>query len=284
MASFSWDIWVAQEVFELCDLLHASGKRRLTGMFRAYFDESGTHDKKRGVFTLAGYVASAAHWRSFTREWRSTLRQAGFSRFHMVDFENRVEDFAGLTKSRAEALITHLSSIINRRVAFGVSFSVLVEDYNLVIVPPDAPKKWAFQSPYLLCLRGCLELISEKRNQLAMRPGERIACVFDRNFEMQGKVMQYYKHLKEHAPWASVFGGIAFDIDDEYLALDAADILAYETNKTLRNKVRSTIDRPERRLTSVLHSSGRVEIRYHVEGALTDLLSRLAEQTQGAIA
>ncbi|MBI1818181.1 MAG: hypothetical protein HYR72_24640 [Deltaproteobacteria bacterium] len=116
-------------------------------MFVAYFDESGTHDAKSGVFTLACYVSSAARWEKFTADWNAALRAEGITEFHMADFENRVKQFAGWDDTKADRLIARLAQIINFRVALGISLSVFVEDYCNLMVPDDAPRNGTFGSP-----------------------------------------------------------------------------------------------------------------------------------------
>jgi hypothetical protein len=252
-------------------------------MLRGYFDESGAHHKNEGIFTLAGYVASAKQWRLFTRDWQRLLAESGFNslpstespgRFHMHDF---IHDRTW-PESRKNDLLRDLAKIIKTRASFGVAFPVFVRDYNETIVQPAGrtPRKWEFRKPYVFAMRGCMEVFWENRRCLNRMPGEKIATYFDRTVEFEKPARKLFEYWASIATWGQIFGKVEFDERDIEVPLDAADLLAYAANVELRNRKTNGRKAPNSTLP-LLYVPGRLRLSFQNKQTLTRLKKLLFE-------
>jgi hypothetical protein len=114
-------------------------------------------------------------------------------------------------------------------------------------------------------------------------PGEKISCVFDRNFDMEGRARLHYDLLLKNRPdFAARFhSSIAFadnKADPEFVALQAPDMLAYELQKDVLNKVIGE-PRPQRKLLVEFANSSprRIWSAYHDEATITQDLAEAAK-------
>lgn len=230
----------------------------------AYFDESGTHEQSK-VITLAGFIATAKRWEVFERKWKDALRRANLSAFHMTDFENRQREFSQLDNEARLRLIVKLASIIKDQILYGVGVSMIMADYQEVILPllttGDDPKK----EPYRFCFQTCLELIL----QLVEIPKtERLAIVLDENRPMHGFIGEAFIEMKRERQWEHLFGSLTFSSRLETTPLQAADVLAYECYKYVAHQVVEEPIRPMRKLLESLISSRRLLLGYYDRKAL----------------
>jgi hypothetical protein len=82
------------------------GKEEIIAMFRAFFDESGTH-KESPVMVIAGYVSKLSLWTQFEREWKEVLSEYNIKVFHMTDFlSSKHRDFTSFNDATKERILT----------------------------------------------------------------------------------------------------------------------------------------------------------------------------------
>jgi len=226
-----------REVRRLAVVAHPfDSRQRYLAVFIAYFDESFDAD----LFTLAGFVSSESRWRKFVREWSVALREYSISEFKMSDFEHDIGEFRGWKQRDPQgrvAFISRLAAIICSRVRLGVSVSVPISEYRRIIVPSLSPGDDLFKQHYVFCMHACLEWINSRKSVLALGREDRIACVFDEHFGVHGNAVEHFRRLKGKQPWGPLFHGISFEDSKEFLPLQAADILAYENFKEMKNRV-----------------------------------------------
>lgn len=244
-------------------------------MLVGYFDESGNHDSSR-TFCIGGYVADSRDWLEFTRAWRSALREAGVSCFHMADFENRRGEFQGWDNSKRISFLKELIAIIASIDVWGIGTGVVRDDFNRVsaeMVPKSRLTPAWWHHPYLLAFQAC---VVEAANQVDhLPPSERVAFVFDQQAEFCGRAQLVHNGLQADEAWPRRHrvGSLEFKSKTDAIPLQAADFMAYELNKVLDHKLYDST-RQERRSMARLKRR-LISPRYYDENALRALFASL---------
>ncbi len=142
-----------------------------------YFDESGTHAGSKSL-AIGGFVGPEKRWRRFEREWSQELPSEGVPHKHMSDLESCRGLFASWDKVRARSFQVRLLRIIKAHATWGVSCTVMLDDYNQLVLS-DADKKLPKKvgTPYGLCTVGRLALSGEWAKK--KHPGEPIQFIFE---------------------------------------------------------------------------------------------------------
>ncbi len=87
------------------------------------------------------------------------------------------------------------------------------------------------ERPYLVCLQYCVEMISK----LASGP---VRYVLDRQDEFDSYAIATFNRIRElHPAWAEKMGDVAYMAKTDVAPLQAADLLVYETAKSLNNRL-----------------------------------------------
>lgn len=186
-------------------------------MYIAYYDDSGSADDTLAV-VVGGFVATDEQWPHFERNWKETLRQFGIPLFNMRDFAHSLREFSRFkhNKEDREYFLRQLLSHIKVRVTYSNAHAVLMHDYRKV---NDIYALDQTLPPYALAGRTCvarINLWAEKRGI----PKEQVRHVFEDG--SAGKTKLYESVLRDHQI------EVTFKKKDESIALQAADLFAYE--------------------------------------------------------
>lgn len=254
----------ARLVAEMCAGLHGwSGRRRVVVVLWAYFDESGSHQQSE-VFTLAGLVSTAKRWEHFSAAWLRTLRRFGLtSPFHTQECMNRRGQFKDWPEDRRIRLLQELARLIKAHIICGVSSSVLVRDFEEVMNAPDDEDEGTY--PYVFCLQSCLEEVSAR----VARPGEGIACMFERIRGVEADATKFFYYLQSSKTWEDTFRTIAFGSAVDFVPLQAADLIAYENYKFVLQQVAHPGELPIRKFYRLLDQSKVFHFGYYDRRALS---------------
>lgn len=210
-------------------------RRKHVLVLRMYLDESGFHD---GTVAMAvgGYLSADDRWKSFEDEWCEALSRERVECFHMTDFENRYGEFSGWSNERRVRVFRTLADIINRHAGPGISYGIRESDYK-ALVPRSVAKstqEWmwiAFAVLWNRCLADLRAAVLEEPDVEAS-----IALVFDRNQRMApliiGGIQGIIEKHPDHYGWIS---SVSFEDKREFVPIQAADILAYESFKVVEN-------------------------------------------------
>jgi len=242
--------------------------------FIAYFDDGG-HTSDSPVISVAAVAAKTAAWERFDSKWCKRLRRARISSFHMTDFENRKKWFHGWDEDKRLALITDLAAILKNSIARGVGVTVTMKDW-LAVMPEqfERPDFIAKRGPYPLLFQLCIEHILSTEK---LHSSHKLDCVFDKNQFILGSLTEHYRDVLSAHPYSAQLGTLTFDTADSATPLQAADILAYEGHKHLKNQVLEDGRRPERRLRAVLRKSERIQYFTLTEQSLRDYCAAIRE-------
>lgn len=217
-------------------------------MFVAYFDESGT---QRGspVVAVAGFLAPEKQWARLQVEWAKVLQDEKLSYFHMTDWENRQGQFKGWDNDRRIAVYRRLIGIIQRRITIPVFSGVKTKDYAEVKIWErfhNMPK-----SPYAFCSVMCMRLLVNWADAVGHQ--EPIAYIFESGAMNRGELMAGHSAIMrdEKNKRRYRLGSFTYADKRELSPLQAADILAYEAYKYLRNELEGKVRQQRKSLTSL---------------------------------
>src|SRR5208282_2655323 len=202
------------------------------GMFSAYFDESGTHAGSP-VLAVAGYMGFADKWARFEEKWERVLKAYSVEvPFHMTDFENRQQGFKHLEGRTRNQFFTQLVRIISEAALFGFGAAVSLADYEKLV---KGPVKNSLGTPYTLCTQQCLLLVSRWMDEF-LYEGQ-VAYFFEAGVLRASETAEVWQKIikddKERRRCKAL--SIRFASKRDLRPLQAADILAYETWKHLKN-------------------------------------------------
>jgi hypothetical protein len=200
----------------------------------AYFDETGTGGSAP-VFGVAGWIAYTDQWEAFTRSWRRSLKNAGVDVFHMKDFAGRRRAFANWSDARCLSLIRALANIAQSKTFAGIARAVESGAYAALAASAEEALRLP-SSPYVFCFQCCLEFLAEICGPLP--PGS-VDLVCEDTHGVKGAVLQHFEELKRRRSEWAPFNAPTF-APKALPPLQAADLLAYETQKYVREQLAET--------------------------------------------
>lgn len=210
-----------------------------------YCDESGT-DAKNRVACVAGYIGQVSEWRKFEKEWSPILKKSPYrvKMMHRSDLETWHGEFTkerGWNPSRRAAFLAELHPIIKSRTKVALGSAVIKEDWEEVM--PDWLRRF-FGGVYGWCAHECVvasRVWCERPIRTYKHP---INWVFEKGADGQSQVVQMFNELDRDPILRKEFriGTVSFACKD-VVALQAADVLAYEIFKQVENQI---VDRGEK--------------------------------------
>jgi len=201
-------------------------------MLTAYFDDSGTSPTDP-VAVVAGYLASARMWNRFNEQWESLLRKYEITKVHRAELENFKGEFANWKPARRTEFVKKAHAIIRRCTYVGVGLALIKDDLK-----DEIPKDTALAQFEIFswCAHGCLAGIrswcDDKKHQ------EHVEYVFEAGTEGQNQFHRTMEVLYKDSLTRAQnrIQGWSFQ-GKETAPLQAADIIAYEFYKFIKNEV-----------------------------------------------
>jgi len=201
-------------------------------MFTAYIDESGIH-KDSNVFVLAGYLAPEKEWTRFIPRWQAVLQKYGVSVFHASEFNSctgEFEKFKDNKEGQTALAVELLKTISDRPRIIPFNTGIIIKDYDALLRPVLSPNP---EHPYYISMKILLSQMAVAMNHIREYPThERIACVFDRQTEFGKRAVELFNMALEDKGWQGqrrYCPGISFVAKHDYIPLQPADALAYES-------------------------------------------------------
>ncbi len=222
----------------------------------AYFDES--YDREHShVFALAGWTAWNVEWDLFDSIWRTVLAKYGIADLHMRDYESAWGEYKGWDRNRRIELLSALIDAFVESAAppstgpVGFWSALPLKDYERCV--SGRPLKWE-DHPSFVCFVHCLNrMLPFTRGT----PEEvKIDFVFDCNPKLEERTRAIFSQLRilpDFDEFHDRFGGIHFASRRDTPALQAADLLAYESYKHVVNAF-ADFPRPQRKSLARLTS------------------------------
>lgn len=195
----------------------------------AFLDESGIHANSR-VLAVGGWVATPEEWNRLTKQWKNVLRDHRVQAFHFAACENGWGEFRGWSPSLKGRLITKAIGAINRRDLRGFCAAIVMPEYKETVAGSGSSLEEK-ERPYLVCLQYCVEMISKRV------PGN-VRYILDRQEEFDSYAIRAFGDIKRsHPDWAEKMLDITYAPKTKAIPLQAADLLVYETAKSLNNRL-----------------------------------------------
>jgi hypothetical protein len=229
----------------------STSRKRLLAMI-AYFDESGKPED-RPIVSLAAVVALDIKWFRFDVKWKRLLATnkaaihpaENVRWFHMTDFSKRAAPYNEWSEQKRISFSASLARATKDAIVFGTCHSILVKDWNEVILPSLENSYKKKRGWYIFLLHAVLLDIA---NFVKVPRYERIACVFDENKEVSYAAKMHYEGLKQARGLQNTFGSSTYDRSPLIPGLQAADMLAFEGRRAVENKTLNNNLEPIRKL------------------------------------
>lgn len=212
---------------------------RFVTVFTTYLDAS-RDDGGSGVHMLAGFISDPDKWAVFDTEWQGVLNYFKIPSFHMTDFESGYGVFREWERDdpRRVPLLRALLAVIDRNTVGSVAYGVSQSMFNSV-VPPEVIRVVG-GSPYfflfLNLLLGAENLMDHEAKFSAGVPSDwQMIYMLARGDQGAGTVVNTWMSKQEGAVSTRMTTrteGVFIATDNtKYLALQAADLLAFEGRK-----------------------------------------------------
>lgn len=225
-------------------------KGKLMASLVAYVDESGTHDSTgihhgadvAGVF---GYIATPPQWEEFVTAWLGILHSFNVRVFHASEFADRKNGpknpswpYLNWNDEKREDFIRQLIEIARDGTFFAVGGVVDVRAYDRLV--PDALKD-SGGHPYHFCFQAFIDQLAFILvNQIdpPFEEGDKIDFFFDQQNEMVDRANWKFSLIKELRDPRAHLGALSFVDKQEYIPIQAADLLAYVMRQSVSRKLR----------------------------------------------
>jgi hypothetical protein len=203
-------------------------------VLRAYYD-GGNKSHERGHMTLAGLAAPEGVWPDFETEWGRALDAYGLRWWHTTDAmsprgkrEFLKPEKAGWNMARAEEAKASLNAVITRSLQglWRQGFQILTCTINLDDYRIARDRNWFLRTAEAICVSDCaghLLLDEDGLGHLYFDQGER--------FLKEAQQIWTKDLRKPHVQWTKQIVGISPRDSRRIYPLQAADLLAWESNR-----------------------------------------------------
>jgi hypothetical protein len=233
-------------------------------VLKVAMDESGVHDGSP-VIAVAAYVARPRQWQDWTKRWNVAKRPIKV--MHAVDCQNLTGEFKGWLKEQRDELVKRILPVIADIDIPGVVVGIQMHEFEKALAGRDDLRP-IFGTPYAACFQWVVQIIMNFA--LGALNTERIGFVHELN-DYRQEALESFNWIKKHGNPLGNIIGLQFAEKKDYVPLQAADILAYEGNKRLRDP-----SRQERRAWTALDpDKTRIFAAYYGRDNMADLISRL---------
>lgn len=192
--------------------------------FSAYFDESGVH-QGASVCVVAGFLADDQLWTELSSQWKTALDGFELTSFHAVDCEQGQGEFLGKrTEPIRKFIHIEFARLIAKLQPTIVASAFVIEDWNNT-APEELQKR--FPSAYMFCFEFCMQKLSNWSKAIAGRG--KVNVVFAEQNQYESKALEMFGHYERNSHFGPGLGTARFQPMRNCPALQAADLLCYET-------------------------------------------------------
>ena len=191
-------------------------------------DESGIHDGAE-VVVVAAYVGRPKTWREWTKEWK--LAKYPIKVFHAVDCANFKGEYEGWDKARRDPYVANLLPIMPAHELAGIVIGIHLSAFKKEIDAHPELKEM-FGELYSACFQWAVSIILDFANERGK--GERMTFVHEQN-NYRGDASKAFAFVKANLNPRNIPVEFKFGAKADYPPLQAADVLAYEGAKFIKN-------------------------------------------------
>jgi hypothetical protein len=222
-------------------------------VMQAFVDDSRSNSGDR-EFVLAGYMASASHWTSFSKEWEAELAAApGIRFFHAVEAANLRGEFRSWDPDPRDEKVLRLASIVQRHPLFSFDCRMSIESFERILEPVSP---YDNRSPYFYLFHAVMTTAARQLHIHGLSTP--IDFVFDEQGSVGPDAALWNGFMKALLPTQlrTMAGATpSFRSDRDVLPLQAADALAWH----LRRSRETRYANEKRPALDLLRREGHVE-------------------------
>lgn len=218
--------------------------KKLEGYLDASGQQTNLNDK---TVIVSAVLSTPFYWQEFNREWMKLLNDEKIPLesdqkqpvFYTAYFQNKnypFRDKFGWHDTRYNNFYAKLIETINRRSLFSFAIAIDLLDYRKFINErPYAVSIFRSAGTFasILCFLKCAQYACKYKYD------ETISYVFDRNDTFSRELQLSYEILSQHLDqlkeWHFKVGGLTFGNKEVYTPIQAADVIAWEMSKHIKN-------------------------------------------------
>jgi hypothetical protein len=212
-------------------------------MMVAYCDESYRTDAP-ALFTITGVLSNSIEWFELGRRWRRMLVKHGLEKdgFHMSDCENATvhTPYEAMPRPERDAIQRDFLGIICDTPMGAAITALEATEFPklkaLIESQPHFDQRFVIK-PYYSAFQHTVATLSRVLDDAKFVENERVAFTFDRTQEFSPIALKLYGDLQNDpgVPFRHRLGSIKFESRLAEVQLQAADVLAYEGMRYVRD-------------------------------------------------
>jgi hypothetical protein len=234
-------------------------------------DETGTH-AGAPIVAVGGYISRPKYWRAWTEDWNAQKRKVPPGRqpikvFHSTDCANSQGEFKGWDQAERDPYVAQLLPVLRAHKLAGIVIGINLDDLTKAM--KDCPELLEmFGTPYTACFQWAISIIIDYATKHGR--GERMVFVHEGN-DFKGEALKAFEYVKKFRNSRRIPMKMAFGTKAEHPPLQAADVLAYEGGKFLKNPTGT----PRRAWTALDPAKARIRALRYAEDNMPELIRRL---------
>lgn len=214
-------------------------------MLLGFFDDSGKEsDPSNRIVCAAGYIASALPmWQGLQEMWSNHLLMHGLDELHMNEMmssKSKKKPFCDWDWQKKKSVLEDFSAAI--KISRVVGFGVAVDAEAWRELPKDLTRIEGTAQEF--CFMRLIRMIVNRVRISA--PSEHLSVMFDCDEGFTPARFKRYLEIRKREPEDGKYL-ISFGVGEPkaYLALQAADFLAWETRTHLMRQIKGLDSKPE---------------------------------------
>lgn len=206
-----------------------SFRKGLFAMFTAYFDDSG-HPERGPELVVGGYISTVPRWLAFEDEWSAVLSEFDVAAFHMREFSASQGEFQSWSgnEGRRVAFLKKLIRVVKKRTIASISSAILMDEYREV---DRIYRLSEFVTPYAMCGVNTQHKARVWLTEHGLS-ADQLRLVYEDGSKDKGKFVDLADKMGFPTP--------IFESKRKFRALEAADFIAWELGKIIRDVNRDT--------------------------------------------
>jgi Protein of unknown function (DUF3800) len=201
--------------------------KRYMAMLWFYCDESfDSTQKDPNTFVVAGLIAEESAWKKLEGPWQAKNASMGIKRFHSASINAFGGEFECWNKTERDEYVKDMFRIVESNGGLlAISCAIHADEYRRII---NESGRESLGSPYIACFKICLLMIA--KILLDIDNDLIFSVILERN-ESQTEAVDVFFRLKddENLNVGRCMGTCAPGSWEEFIALQPADMIAYET-------------------------------------------------------
>jgi hypothetical protein len=199
-----------------------------------YCDESFDHPAHLPKnYCVAGLLGEEKTFVKLERQWQRVNERFGVQRYHASPLNARDGEYQSWDQPQS---IRYSKKILKTMRQRGpnlqvTSIGIHADEYRAAF-SLEAQKR--FGHPYIACFKGCITMIASYMRKLS--PEWKFSVIFERNKELNEEIVRTFYLLKDlDSELGPRMGTCTPGQWDENVALQPADLVAYETMRLIKN-------------------------------------------------